>query len=340
MLTKVTLEDLNMLINITRSMYRNLKELCNMEIARQKDSKEFFALIEEIKGDILIKNNCFDRITDTPEKCLEVVDYLKKEVFKSSRFSNAPALAFIVAMDNLEEDDMVLGHILNQLSKKILDNTEYMASSQAKMFSLPQELTKTSEKFYAFQNTLQSYLMIDMYILLLSLNERRINTHPNQTIKASAIKTKYRLGLLVPGLLNELLNQKLAASLNPFLINATASKMYQVPEELESLTRETFLLNQAEKCFNMIRLYNDEELINPENMAYVLNIQDMYRAILILSDPEIEEKALEKIKKYLEFLSNITEPHNKRMSQRIFTDIITMRTEDKTIPQIISFGRI
>ena len=340
MLTRTDHEDLNMLINITKSMYRDFQKLCDMEIKGQKENEEFINTIEEIKRDIVLKNSSFDRITDTPERCLEVAEYLKKGPFKNSCFSNAPSTAFIVAMNNLEDDDIVLGHILNQISKKILGNTKYMVATQGQMLSLPSEIIASGESLYAFQNTLQTFLMTDMYNLLLSLNERRINSSSNQTIKNSSIKTKYQLGFLIPDLMNELINQKFVSPLSPFLINATASKMYSSPEGFESLIKEEFLINQARKCLNMLHLYCDEDLINPETMAYVLNIQDMYRAILILSDSKTERSIVEEIKKYLVIISESEEIHNKKLVQKIFEDILALREKDKIIPQIISFGRI
>lgn len=340
MLTKTDYEDLNMLINITKSMYHNFQKLCDMEMAGQKDSKELLTLIEEIKRDVLIKNNCFDRITDTPEKCIEVDEYLKKVMFRNSRYSGIPTTAFVLAINKVEDDDVILGHILNQISKKILDNTDYMVSIHAKMLSSGNNATEDMQNSYAFQYTLQSFLMMDMYNLVLSLNERRINAQDDEIMMESSIKTKYQLIFLILGLSTELLNHDLDIPLNPFLINNTANIMNKDSSEMASFIKSTFLVNQAARCFNEIISYSDEQLMDLKAMAYILNVQDTFRAVLILSDNKTEEKIVAEIKKYLTAMKAINGYHNNIIGQGVLKKILVMKEEDKTIPQIVSFGRI
>ena len=338
-LSKTDYDDLEMLINIVLSIYHNFQRLCDLEIKGKKDTNEYQEYTEEIKRDIIFKDNFFERLSDTPEKCLAIIEYLKKEKFKDSQFSKSPIYSFIIVISKVSENEVILSYLVNQFIKKVLDNRDFIIK-QEKEVILPEELLKYQKDFYSFQNIYQFFLMTDMYNLILALNERRINTANNQIIKNYAIRMKYQLGFLVPDMMNTLINQNFNASLNPFLINNNANKIYPVPERVETLIKRNFLLKQAQKSFNILPWLGDDDLINPEIMSYALNVQDMLRSILILADKETEEKIVKIIATYLEFVEEETKLDNKKMFKKILEDIIVNIKDDKSIPQIISFRRI
>lgn len=340
-LNKTDYDDINMLINIISSIYDNFQKLSKLEMQGEKNTEEYLACLSEIKRDLIYKDNCFDRISATPEKCLAIANYLKKEsVLKDSHFAKTPSLVFVVSLRPFSKKDIILGCILNQLTKKVLENSKFMLSMEEKKLELPEELLEKSKNFFSFQTLFQSFLITDMYSLLLALNERRIYTANNEKIKESAIKTKYQLGFLIPDIMNSLINEKFDVELNPFLINFTASKIYPVPNEIEELIKRMFLLEQAKKCINILACNLDYNLIDPENMAIALNVQDMLRSILIISDKTTADAIVNEIKSCLKAISDSNMQIKWNITRKMFEDILSYLEEDKMIPKIVSFGRL
>lgn len=102
MLNKSDYNDITMLINISSSICRNFQELCQLEIAGKKESQEYQEYLEEVTRDVEYKNTFLNRLTTTPEKCIEVMNYIKKlSRFKNVKYASDYHISFISTTSNL-----------------------------------------------------------------------------------------------------------------------------------------------------------------------------------------------------------------------------------------------
>ena len=341
MLNKSDYNDITMLINISSSICRNFQELCQLEIAGKKESQEYQEYLEEVTRDVEYKNTFLNRLTTTPEKCIEVMNYIKKlSRFKNVKYASDYHISFISTTSNLSEDERVLAYLLNQLTKIILDNPQFLMSNIMKNLNLPEILQNQTEVYNAFQFTYQALLIADIYNLFLALNERRINNTQNSFAKQSFIKSKYQYGLLIPYIADSLIKSRFNAEMHPFLISHNARIMHPVVKEFEDLIKKNILLENAEKRMDEITNYNDLELMNPETLAHVLNAQDLLRSVLILADEETTQAITCTIEDILKSAKETNLSINIKLICQILEEVIKRIPEDKTIPQIVSFGRI
>ena len=116
--------------------------------------------------------------------------------------------------------------------------------------------------------------------------------------------------------------------------------MHPVVKEFEDLIKKNILLENAEKRMDEITNYNDLELMNPETLAHVLNAQDLLRSVLILADEETTQAITCTIEDILKSAKETNLSINIKLICQILEEVIKRIPEDKTIPQIVSFGRI
>ena len=124
------------------------------------------------------------------------------------------------------------------------------------------------------------------------------------------------------------------------------SRAYQRIEQLDDgkYTR-CYVYEENEKiigvlCGKLITYVNDLELMNPETLAHVLNAQDLLRSVLILADEETTQAIISTIEDILKSAKETNLSINIRLICQILEEVIKRIPEDKTIPQIVSFGRI
>ena len=113
-----------------------------------------------------------------------------------------------------------------------------------------------------------------------------------------------------------------------------------IERDFEDLIKKNILLENAEKRMDEITNYNDLELMNPETLAHVLNAQDLLRSVLILADEETTQAIISTIEDILKSAKETNLSINIKLICQILEEVIKRIPEDKTIPQIVSFGRI
>lgn len=337
MLQRYEYEDVDMLVNIVSSIYKDVERLCDLELSNQRDSQEYSAIFQEVSRIISVYDSVLKRLTTSGEKCNEIVSYLKtKSEFKNSAFANVEIPILLLGGQDLNAQDMVFGHIINCLSKSFLDNPSFSYLDSAKEFNIPEEVISHAKETAMHQMKLQMYLTSDVHNLFIALNEQMLTSMSSGELKREIIRSKYTIGFLMPNEMSGLFENGFSPNLHPYLISDTIIKVYPKESELSLQTMEVCLSNNMLNTIKSLASEDSISLMDPKNMANALLRQNMIRAFLVVAEGETLNKMTTFITKTIAILQG-QDPRS--IPAQMLADVLRSLPEDKTIPQIVSFAR-
>lgn len=338
-LDKYDILDLQMFTNVNRGILKKYQLLADYEIKGEKNSDNYKEILAEIKHDIALESNCFNRLATDSDKCIALVEYLKRQdEFKNSPHVESNILSLNYTTNIELERDLLLAYLLNKFSLTISADTNFLATK----ISSPNTASDLGQiqNMLDFQISFQNVLNDDLLVLFLTLTEKQKDQTTNDYLKAKFVKLKYGLGYSVPNIRDLLIKQSFNIDANPYLGHEALYKIYNIPKITEQTIKDQLLQIQFMNYMQKILLLNDIELVNPDIMATALNLQAQIRAILIISGPDTNELFITIINQVLKELDNNYDSTNpKTIIKSILTEILMKISEDKSIPKIITLGR-
>ena len=337
-MTREDLNDLEMLKNINIGILKKYRLLYELENLGKKDSEEYKNISEEIKHDIELEKGSISRLTITPEKCQSVVQYLRStDEFKNGSFKNMRDFSIVIALADLTDEEVIFAYIYNIFIQKKIENPDYLLN----VVGVPKEAIDESmaeeKRFIAYQINLAFLVCLDSLNLTLAIMERQKREYNNSYLKVELNKLAYNLAFMIPNLRNSLINQNFKFELNPFLVYQTASSIYNFPPNTEIRTKNAIVANCTNSLLSQIIAEPDDIYFTiPENIAILLSNQAEIRAFLVMADDQTRKLLVAKIKECINKLPN----SNVGVVKSCLENILEKLEEDKSIPQIVSFGRI
>ena len=198
-LTKSDCEDIEMLINISFSLFNSINKLCQLEIDGDKDSEEFKDILHGAKGELALEEDIFDRIVIDPNKCVDIINLLKSNSKFKNSICTSETLGFICNTTDIPNSDLILQHLLNKLILKALEN------NTLNIEDMPKE-SEFLEKLFQYNQYLKSALAVDISSLFLTLIENtKLIAIGNE--KDKLIKSEYHNAFVTCKLLENFLEK-------------------------------------------------------------------------------------------------------------------------------------
>lgn len=332
-LTKSDCEDIEMLINISFSLFNSINKLCQLEIDGDKDSEEFKDILHGAKGELALEEDIFDRIVIDPNKCVDIINLLKSNSKFKNSICTSETLGFICNTTNIPNSDLILQHLLNKLILKALEN------NTLNIEVMPKE-SEFLEKLFQYNQYLKSALAVDISSLFLTLIENtKLIAIGNE--KDKLIKSEYHNAFVTCKLLENFLESNCKVSQKPILIHHNAIIFYPFSDEVETKLKKQILFNTLDAFFASFTAFLKLDTLNENSIHTIYLIQMLIRSTMILiEDEETRQIATEKIKEFAKKLENNLDNEKYLFIYNILNEILNSMETDRSIPQYVSFGRM
>lgn len=337
MLKKYECEDVDMLINIVDGIYKETMSLRDLEKSNQSDSQDYKSVFEELKSSMVIRDNILARVATSGEKCHEIVEYLKsKKEYQDSIFSQIEIPVFFLEGNYLTEQDLVFAQIINYLSKIEIEDPKLSFKYVAERLNIPEQVIEKLMDITTHQLSLQLFLSSDIYNVYLALIERMLSNITSEGLRKEIIDRKYETVFLSPLENGGLMENGFVVNVNPYLLSDNIIKAYPKEVGLSNQIKEGYIIHNVKKKIVLLSSFNDYTLTDSKVMSEALLTQILIRSYLVLASKQTLAKIIPIINI---IIAELQASESKSIVAQMLMDTLRQLSVDKTIPQIVSFGR-
>lgn len=332
-LLKQDLETLETLKNIIKSNLKVFKEMERLEKSGLKDTLDFKNCIEELKRSLVYQDNILNRLVTGADKLDAIMNYLRNNfMYLGKSVKNFSLMGFSFDMFPLNEDDMIFGCLSNLFIKKYVDYPQCLS------ININGEMV--DECTTSFQFHLNQLLNIDLYRLVLALNERNLTITKVKDIQDREISLKYRLGFLSSDIMEELINNGFNVEMNPMLSYLNVCHLHGVSKEVAVNAANVTLALKLRNSMMLTPDFDDTKLFNIDNLAYLINLQHLIRAILVLFDEPTRLVSIDSINGVIQEIYESGTKDYFTVLIKLLKDIPALVKKDVEVPIFVSFGRM
>lgn len=304
MISKEIIYDVEMLMNVASSIYKNYENLSRLEINNLKNSNEYNVELKNLEDNELIETNILKRLK-LSGKINEIIDYVEEKY-------NLTVGIHLTAKD--EENDMIKARVSNDIQAvKIAINNE-----------------KASKEDFP-----SSLYISEMYTDIMKVALSIFEQNKNIIESNEKIKNKYKMALVMPTLEKELMSNNFEVNLSPYIssglyiLNESEISYTDMIKQSETISLFVIIGEEIEKVQDNI--YDDKIFLSK-----VIFNSCILRAAFALAPIECV-KSLKDNSDIL--MQTLKKNSNQKIAYNLFKVIFNARELDEKIPQYLSFRR-
>lgn len=319
-------QDINILIDLGKSIKENVEKLIKLEIEGKKQNSEYKSTLECIKSTMFLENNVLSRIGTNPEKITSIISHL---LFDPTHIMEVDKQLTVIA--NGSSKDLIIHRIALRLN-------ENMVNANNKPNNLKGRNPIQSGNMITSSNQVKLNLAIKndlVSTILVILNREIHNSNNSIEVINFLIKIKYYLAFVFKNLESELINNNFEAGSSVYwtsqnFVNCLGiNKAYHLDSSINYsrdaiLPSVTFILEQS-----------SYELAKPENAAALKLHEVFIRGGILLSPPDLTTQIKEHFFKQFG-IRKIVKQDAK--SNQLLLSILDKIGQDRMLVQTITFA--
>lgn len=313
------------------------EKLYNLEINNQKNSKEYLNLIKELKEEINIENNKYQKANLTIEQKTKIIELL-------STNPNSSKTDSITTIINQSDNDTITRRIFNILVNQTIVNIDYTKNN------IPTELLELLNNFGLSLDDNKTYTEItnyskiqlainnDINSIFLVILQETLNLWKYSKYKNNLLKALYSTSFINKDIEKELLNNNFNIPNNIYLSSKLVNDLLKSNSNIYNIINTLLVEPQIEKHIINLLEIKDSEYNNPSiNISSILTECYIRSLLTFLNDDRINHLK----NQFLYLISNpiyLKNHANDRISQDSIMNCFRNVKYDKSKKRTISFG--
>ena len=247
-LSKKDIENIEILIKITKTIDNLYQKLYSLELASLKDSLEYQKLLNNLSIAIETENNKYEELNLTYERCNAILEYLEKEKLPPEMDND------ITSIVNEDYDNRIFRRIKHFIIRKIMlsyseellkPTLKDISKIISKISTEPSVITQTE-----WQTNLQEAFEIDIYSFYLYFLEKMLKEITDDNLKERLLASKYYVSMIDKDIEKNLISSSFDIKCPFYFYTEYCKDLYNIPNFYFTLYKKGLSQKYIYKCFN------------------------------------------------------------------------------------------
>lgn len=321
-------QDINILIDLGKSIKENEEKLIELEIQGKKQSPEYKSTLDCIKSTLFLEANIFRNIGANPAKISAIIAHLTTA--SSSVVGIDKQLSAIV---NGSTRDLITQRIILRLNE-IMINIDKEQINQG-VLCINKETKEASVISPLKMSKINIMIKNDLINTIIALLTQEISNPNNSAdVISFLIKIKYYFAFVFKNLENDLINNNFESSSTAYWTSQNYAEFLEIQKELHqdlatTCSRDAFMPSVS-YFLNSPRY----ELLKASNSGLIKLHEIIVRAAILICSPELQKQIKELNLKQLGMSKMM---HEDTYGNELLASIIDKVTNDQKSVQVITF---
>ena len=287
-LSKKDIENIEILIKITKTIDNLYQKLYSLELESLKDSLEYQKLLNNLSIAIETENNKYEELNLTYERCNAILEYLEKEKLPLEMDND------ITSIVNEDYDNRIFRRIKHFIIRKIMlsyseellkPTLKDISKIISKISTEPSVITQTE-----WQTNLQEAFEIDIYSFYLYFLEKMLKEITDDNLKERLLASKYYVSMIDKDIEKNLISSSFDIKCPFYFYTEYCKDLYNIPNFYFTLYKKGLSQKYISASINGLISFPDSsfKIFKVKVMEIIMTC--LLRSSFVISDDDTLEE--------------------------------------------------